>query len=77
MWPNPQFPADLVRFTEEVRKGKLHFCVMQLTLFWSMFPFYTSCKHQKTKDFLEFQGVENEELGQEWVQEKPELQPYC
>ena len=42
-----------------------------------MFPFYTSCKHQKTKDFLEFQGVENEELGQEWVQEKPELQPYC
>ena len=25
MWPNPQFPADLVTFTEETRKGKLDF----------------------------------------------------
>ena len=25
MWPNPQFPADLVTFTEEIRNGKLHF----------------------------------------------------
>ena len=24
MWPNPQFPADLVSFTEEIRNGKLH-----------------------------------------------------
>ena len=23
--PNPQFPADLVTFTEEILKGKLHF----------------------------------------------------
>ena len=27
MWPNPQFPADLVTFTEEIRNGKLHFFV--------------------------------------------------
>ena len=24
-WPNPQFPADLVTFTEEILNGKLHF----------------------------------------------------
>ena len=25
MWPNPQFPADLVTFTDEILNGKLHF----------------------------------------------------
>ena len=25
MWPNPQFPADLVTFTEEILNGKLPF----------------------------------------------------
>ena len=25
MWPNSQFPADLVTFTEETLNGKLHF----------------------------------------------------
>ena len=25
MLPNPQFPADLVTFTEEILNGKLHF----------------------------------------------------
>ena len=25
MWPNPQFPADLVTFTEEILNGKLNF----------------------------------------------------
>ena len=25
MWPNPQFPANLVTFTEEIFNGKLHF----------------------------------------------------
>ena len=24
MWPNPQFPVDLVTFTEEILNGKLH-----------------------------------------------------
>ena len=24
-WPNSQFPADLVTFTEEIHNGKLHF----------------------------------------------------
>ena len=25
MWPNPQSPADLVTFTEEILNGKLQF----------------------------------------------------
>ena len=25
MWPNPQFPADLVTFTEEILDGKTSF----------------------------------------------------
>ena len=25
MWPNPQFPADLVTFTEEIPNGKFYF----------------------------------------------------
>ena len=25
MWPNPQFPVDLVIFTEEILNGKLHY----------------------------------------------------
>ena len=30
MWPNPQFPAHLVTFTEEIRNGKLlFFCAMR------------------------------------------------
>ena len=29
---------------------------MSLTHFWSMFPFYTPCKHQKTSGFLMFSG---------------------
>ena len=31
MWPNPQFPADLVTFTGEILNGKLHFL-------WCVYP---------------------------------------
>ena len=30
MWPNPKFPADLVKFTEEILYGKFIFCVVYL-----------------------------------------------
>ena len=30
MRPNPQEPADLVSFTEEIFNGKLHFCAVRL-----------------------------------------------
>ena len=34
MWPNPQFPADLVTFTEEIMNGKLHLlCSVSLSAF--------------------------------------------
>ena len=29
MWPNPQFPADFVTFTEETLNGKLHFLCIE------------------------------------------------
>ena len=28
MWRNPQSPADLVTFTEEILNGKLNFCAV-------------------------------------------------
>ena len=28
MWPNPQFPADLVVFTEEILNGNFIFCAV-------------------------------------------------
>ena len=38
MWPNPQFPADLATFTEEIFNGQLHFfvqcqCSISITIF--------------------------------------------
>ena len=33
MWPDPQFPADLVTFTEEIFNGKLHFFVQCMCFF--------------------------------------------
>ena len=38
MQPNPQFPAGLVTFTEEILNGKLHFCVVHRVLFSLFFP---------------------------------------
>ena len=32
MWPNPQFPADLFTFTEEILTGKLHFLYSDIYL---------------------------------------------
>ena len=40
MWPNPQFPADLVKFTEKILNGKLHFCaVANETFIWLPRPY--------------------------------------
>ena len=36
MWPNPQFPADLVTFTDEILNEKFHFlCEIALCSFES------------------------------------------
>ena len=34
MWPNPQFPADLATFTEEILNGKLHFLCSASVFFY-------------------------------------------
>ena len=33
MWPNPQFSADLVTFTEEILNGKIHFLYSDTLIF--------------------------------------------
>ena len=30
MWTSPQFPADLITFTEKILNGKLIFCAVEL-----------------------------------------------
>ena len=41
MWPNPQFPVDLITFTEEILNGKIHFCAMlHLSVSWFVFYFH-------------------------------------
>ena len=38
MWPNPQFPADLISFTEEIHNGNLHFvCSVTLNVILYLF----------------------------------------
>ena len=32
MWPNPQFPVDLVTFAAEILNGKLHFLHSECSL---------------------------------------------
>ena len=59
MWRNPQFPVDLVTFTEEILKEKLHFLTLGSSRSGELFnPFDTNAlflKHheqnQKTRDF--------------------------
>ena len=41
MWPNPQFPADLVKFIEETLNGKLHFLCSESSILdaWQGFEY--------------------------------------
>ena len=34
MWPNPQFPADLVTFPEETLNEKLHLLCSSNPIYW-------------------------------------------
>ena len=39
MWPNLQFPANLVSFTEEILNGKFHFlCSVYISIFDEHMP---------------------------------------
>ena len=46
MWPDPQFPADLVTFTEEILNAKLHFLCSVEKILLSIFHGYTGRKVQ-------------------------------
>ena len=47
MWPNPQFPANLVTFTEEILNGKLHFFMQ-----WYVEKHFHSYLVKTSKDYL-------------------------
>ena len=51
MRPNPQFPADLVRFTKEINNGKLHFlCSVSVgVLFDGAFSLWVSLRTMTAK----------------------------
>ena len=54
MWTNPQFPADLVVFTEEILNGKLRFCAGYSSLRLRSFSSYQLLFDKKAtieKDF--------------------------
>ena len=44
MWPAPQFPVDLVAFTEEIVNGKVQFCAVlsQIFILIPLLPFHES-----------------------------------
>ena len=44
MWPNPQFPADLVTFTGEILNGKLNFLCSERNFMIVRFPDKYLCK---------------------------------
>ena len=44
MWPNPQFAADLVTFTEEILNENFSFCAAWSCQFWSFQTFSDSNK---------------------------------
>ena len=43
MWPNPQFPVDLVTFTEEILNRKLYFLCSEFVV--PIFPFWYLLHH--------------------------------
>ena len=43
MWPNPQFPVDLVAFTEEILDRKLYFLCSEFVV--PIFPFWYLLHH--------------------------------
>ena len=47
MWSNPQFPVDLVTFTEEILNGKLHFLCCDTWTLNRSFTVYTKTKFNK------------------------------
>ena len=57
MWPNPQFPADLVTFPEEILNGNLIFCAVSYV---AVFSTPKSSKIERLENVKPYwKGVEN------------------
>ena len=75
MWPNPQFPPDLVTFTGEILNGKLHFlCSVLLSLvinpiFFALVSFFSLCPENIRKPLLFWylHGVWEATSSMKWV----------
>ena len=60
MWPNPQFPADLATFTEEILNQKVHF-LYSFFFTVSYFPaFYVNTEVYRSKQ--SYKSHENMEV---------------
>ena len=64
MWPNPQYPEDLVTFTEEIFNGKLYFLCSDYSCpsnGWLVFDRPVACLFNKVCN-LQLRAVENGNL---------------
>ena len=67
MWPNPQFPPDLITFTEQIFNAKLHFLCSQLNfdhvygilLIYLDILIYLTMLKSKIKRFFDFSFIKN------------------
>ena len=55
MWPNPQFPGNLVTFTEEILNGKLHFLCSGRSL--KSVRFHKDYSPESFRKFIDFYYV--------------------
>ena len=53
MKPNPQFPADLVIFTEEIFNGKIHFCTVWVCNIYLPIKLFVLAPKDLLEDFLD------------------------
>ena len=51
MWTSPQFPADLITFTEKILNGKLIFCAVELPTI-IRYDGSISIKHEVRRTFV-------------------------
>ena len=65
------------RFDEQFKDCKYIICWNSLSYFWSMFPFYTPWKHQKTRGFTGFSGSIKLEHWPEMGEASKEYCKYC
>ena len=63
MWPNPQFPVDLVTFTEGILNEKSHFCAVYY--FWYSVAQYPNINKDLKQWLLNLNKMLNHKRGKE------------